>query len=149
MSYPLDVYHKTKHVRKLKTEIKILSKELIKELDNWKDLKPVRGLIEDFFKAAKGAFGLGVFHSYTEKSMQKNIYLCLLLTALIVQTGFKTKLQQLAEGIIDGRPPKKKTKPKNKDKTKNHHKTTAPYKNKQKELSITMKEPQKTLEFFL
>ena len=91
MKYPLDVYHKTKHARKLKTEIKILSKELIKELDNWKDLKPVRGLIEDFFKAAKGAFGLCVFHSYTEKSMQKNIYLCLLLTALIVQTGFKTK----------------------------------------------------------
>ena len=32
--------------------------------------------------------------------MYKNIYLCLLLTAIVVQTGFKTKtqLQQLAEG---------------------------------------------------
>ena len=35
MKYPLDVYHKTKHARKLKTEIEILSKELIKLLSNW------------------------------------------------------------------------------------------------------------------
>ena len=81
MSYPLDVYHKTKHAKKLKTEIEILSKELIKELDNWKDLKPIRGLIEDFFKAAKGAFGLGVFHSYTEKSMQKKHLLMLIINS--------------------------------------------------------------------
>ena len=33
MNYPLDVYHKTKHAKKLKT-LEILSKELIKELDN-------------------------------------------------------------------------------------------------------------------
>ena len=39
----------------------------------------VRGVIEDFFKAAKEAFGLGKFHSFTNKSMYKNIYLCLLL----------------------------------------------------------------------
>ncbi|WP_296789771.1 hypothetical protein [uncultured Methanobrevibacter sp.] len=61
------------------------------KLKNWKDYKPIRGIIEDFFKAAKGAFGLGKFHSFTDKSMYKNIYLCLLLTAIVVQTGFKTK----------------------------------------------------------
>ena len=48
-------------------------------------------MIEDFFKAAKGAFELGKFHSFTDKSMYKNIYLCPLLTTLVVQTGFKTK----------------------------------------------------------
>jgi len=42
--------------------------------------------------------------------MYKNIYLCLLLTTIVVQTGFKTKtqLQQLAEGKIEFQPPKKK-----------------------------------------
>ena len=61
----------------------------------------------------------------------------------------KAKRPTTREGIIDGRPLKKKTKSKNKDKTKNHHKTTAPYKKEQKELSITMKEPQKNTGIFL
>ena len=34
---------------------------------------------------------LGKFHSFTDKSMYKNIYLCWLLTTIAVQTGFKTK----------------------------------------------------------
>ncbi len=70
------------------------------KLENWKEYKATRGIVEDFFKAAKIAFGLGKFHSFTDKSMFKNIYLCLLLTSIIVQCGFKTKtqLQQLAEG---------------------------------------------------
>jgi len=81
---------------------------LLIKLENWKEYKPTRGIIEDFFKAAKGAFGLGKFHSYTDKSMYKNIYLCLLLTAIVVQCGFKSKtqLQQLAEGKIDFTPQK-------------------------------------------
>ena len=41
--------------------------------------------------------------------MYKNIYLCLLLTAIVVQCGFKTKtqLKQLTEGKINFKPPKK------------------------------------------
>lgn len=150
LNYSLDVFHKTNKAKLLKTQIKELYKDLIEELDNWKDLKPIRGIIEDFFKAAKGAFGLDVFHSFTEKSMHKNIYLCLLLTSLVVQYGFKTKrkLQQLSEGIIDGRPPKNKTKTKNKDNSKNHAKEKAPYKTEQEELLIMGKEEQKSLEFF-
>ena len=50
-------------------------------------------IIEDFFKVAKKAFGLGKFHSYTEKSMVKNILLALLLTTLIIQQGLKSKTQ--------------------------------------------------------
>ena len=63
--------------------------------------------------------------------MHKNMYLCLLLTALVVQNGYntKTKLQQLAEGIIDERPPKNKNKIKNKENIKNNTKEEAPYKN--------------------
>ena len=76
-----------------------ISSILYKELRNWKELKPIRGIIEDFFKVAKDAFGLGEFHSYSVESMSRKIYLCLLLTTLIVQQGYKTKtqLQRLAE----------------------------------------------------
>ena len=42
-----------------------MSTILFEKLKNWKDLKPIRGLIEDFFKVAKDAFGLGEFHSFT------------------------------------------------------------------------------------
>ena len=75
---------------------------LFEKLKNWKDLKPIRCLIEDFFKVAKDAFGLGEFHSYTVESMSRKIYLCLLLTTLIINQGFntKTKLQKLAEGNV-------------------------------------------------
>ena len=50
--------------------------------------------------------------------MHKNIYLCLLLTALVVQEGYKTKthLQQLAEGNIPLEITKKKKKQKNRRK---------------------------------
>ncbi len=87
-----------KDINKEKKLINSLNKILLYKLDNWKDLKPIRGLIEDFFKSAKGAFNLGEFHSYTIESMHKNIYLCLLLTSLVVQQVYKTKtlLQQLA-----------------------------------------------------
>ena len=110
MSYSLMIYKNKQEIIENKKLTKHLQKLLLIKLENWKEYKPIRGIIEDFFKAAKGAFGLGKFHSFTNKSMYKNIYLCLLLTTIVVQTGFKTKtqLQQLAEGKIEFQPPKKK-----------------------------------------
>ena len=110
MSYSLMIYKDKPKIGENKKLTKHLQKLLLIKLENWKEYKPIRGIIEDFFKAAKGAFGLGKFHSFTDKSMYKNIYLCLLLTTIVVQTGFKTKtqLQQLAEGKIEFQPPKKK-----------------------------------------
>ena len=69
----------------------LIASTLYKKLRNLKELKPIHGIIEDFFKVAKDAFGLGEFHSYTVESMSRKIYLCLLLTALIVQQGYKIK----------------------------------------------------------
>ena len=56
--------------------------------------------------------------------MRKNIYLCLLLSALVVQQGFKTKtqLQKLSEGTIDyntTEPEKTRKSKKLKEKTEN------------------------------
>ena len=108
MSTRLDIFKDKKTLKESKALYLKLTRKLYSYLENWKDLKPIRGIIEDFFKVGKDAFGLGKFHSYTQKSMRKNIYLCILLTAIVVQQGFntKTKLQQLAEGRIDKKPVK-------------------------------------------
>ena len=121
MSTRLDIFKDKNTLEAAKKLYLELTTKLYKYLENWKDLKPIRGIIEDFFKVGKDAFGLGKFHSYTQKSMRKNIYLCILLTAIVVQQGFntKTKLQQLAEGRIDKKPIKsRKAKKLKKDKEK-------------------------------
>lgn len=121
MSTRLDIFKDKNTLEAAKKLYLELTTKLYKYLENWKDLKPIRGIIEDFFKVGKDAFGLGKFHSYTQKSMRKNIYLCILLTAIVVQQGFntKTKLQQLAEGRIDKKPIKsRKAKKSKKDKEK-------------------------------
>lgn len=104
-------------------------------------------IIEDFFKVAKDAFGLGEFHSYTVESMSRKIYLCLLLTALIVQQGYKTKtqLQKLAEGNVVQNTPISKKSNKKKNNTKKDKKSGAPLKTKQQEREINKKEEQISL----
>ena len=148
LSYPLDVYNSTSDLEKMKEKIHEITNQIVEILKNWKDLKPERGIIEDFFKVAKKAFGLGKFHSYTEKSMIKNILLGLLLTTLVIQQGFKTKtqLQRLSEGYIDFEEPKtdKKSKDNDVEKTddKNKDKTLKPG---QQELEIEIQEQPTTL----
>ena len=147
MSYPMEVFSKNKKAKELKKDIDSIASILYKELRNWKDLKPIRGIIEDFFKVAKDAFGLGEFHSYTMESMSRKIYLCLLLTTLIVQQGYKTKtqLQRLAEGnVLQDTPVSKKTN-KKKDKSKKDKKSQAPSNTGQQKLVISAKKEQKTL----
>ena len=126
MSYPLDIYHENKDTELLKNKFNALCSKLYDLLENWDDLKPERGIIEDFFKVAKDAFGLGKFHSYTVESMSRNIYLCLLLTSLVVQQGYKTKtaLQRLAEGdVTQDTPVKKKSNKKKKSEDDSNNET--------------------------
>ena len=147
MSYPMEVFSKNKNYEDLKKDIDSIASILYQELRNWKELKPIRGIIEDFFKVAKDAFGLGEFHSYTVESMSRKIYLCLLLTTLIVQQGYKTKteLQRLAEGnIVQNTPVSKKTN-KQKNNSKKDKKSKAPSKTGQQELVISKKEEQISL----
>ena len=147
MSYPIEVFSKNKKSKELKKDINTISSILYYKLRNWKDLKPVRGIIEDFFKVAKDAFGLGEFHSYTIESMSRKIYLCLLLTALIIQQGYKTKtqMQQLSEGnVIQKTGISKKTNKKN-NKNKKDKKSKAPLKTEQQQLKTHPKEEQISL----
>ena len=150
MSYPIEVFSRNKKAKELKKDIDSIASILFNKLQNWKDLKPVRGIIEDFFKVAKDAFGLGEFHSYTVESMSRKIYLCLLLTALIVQQGYKTKtqLQRLAEGNIVQNTPVSKKSNKTKSNNKKDKKSETPLKIGQQELEIGPKEKQTTLQKF-
>ena len=150
MSYPIEVFSRNKKAKELKKDIDSIASILFNKLQNWKDLKPIRGIIEDFFKVAKDAFGLGEFHSYTVESMSRKIYLCLLLTALIVQQGYKTKtqLQRLAEGNIVQNTPVSKKSNKTKSNNKKDKKSETPLKIGQQELEIGPKEKQTTLQKF-
>ena len=147
MSYPMEVFSRNKKSKDLKKDIDSIASILYQKLQNWKELKPIRGIIEDFFKVAKDAFGLGEFHSYTVESMSRKIYLCLLLTTLIVQQGYKTKtqLQRLAEGNVVQDTPVSKKGNKKKNKNKNNEKSEAPLKTEQQELEISKKEEQISL----
>ena len=124
-------------------EMTALVDTTIAELKNLDDLKTERGIIEDFFKVAKDAFGLGKFHSYTEKSMVKNILLGFLLTTMVVQCGFKTKtqLQRLSEGYVDLQPPKIDKKKQKEEKNKNtEEKSETEIKESQQTLNMKIKE---------
>ena len=92
----------------IKEKLSALATCLIEILREWEELKPERGIIENFFKVAKNTFNLDKFHSYTDKSLMKNILLTLLLTTIVVQYGFKTKtpLKRLRESYIDFEPHK-------------------------------------------
>ena len=150
MSYPLTIYKNKNKFGENKKLIEHLERLLLTKLENWKEYKPTRGIIEDFFKAAKGAFGLGKFHSYTDKSMYKNIYLCLLLTAIVVQCGFKTKtqLQQLAEGKIDFTLPKNKKSKSIKKEKETEQKYKTPCKIEQQTLELNETKELTTLDSF-
>jgi hypothetical protein len=99
LSYPLQVFKKTKKVLAQKQFYNNLKIELFKKLDDWKKFKPIRGKIEDFFKLLKQRLNMREIHKYTPKSVTKTVYLNVFLGALIVSQGFysKTAIQQLSE----------------------------------------------------
>ena len=99
LSYPLQVFKKTKKVLAQKQFYNNLKIELFKKLDDWKKFKPIRGKIEDFFKLLKQGLNMREIHKYTPKSVVKTVYLNVFLGALIISQGFysKTAIQQLSE----------------------------------------------------
>ena len=99
LSYPLQVFKKTKKVLAQKQFYNNLKIELFKKLDDWKKFKPIRGKIEDFFKLLKQGLNMKEIHKYTPKSVAKTVYLNVFLGALIISQGFysKTAIQQLSE----------------------------------------------------
>ena len=99
LSYPLQIFERTKKLLAEKQFYNNLKIDLFKKLDNWKKFKPIRGKIEDFFKLLKQGLNMREIHKYTPKSVAKTVYLNVFLGALIISQGFysKTAIQQLSE----------------------------------------------------
>ena len=56
----MEIYSKNKKITRVKKkDINSISSILYQKLRNWKDLKPIREIIEDFIKVTKDAFELG------------------------------------------------------------------------------------------
>lgn len=53
ISYPLESFNQTDKAEELKSEIKAIGKTLINKLKNWKEYKPIRGIIRRFFQSRK------------------------------------------------------------------------------------------------
>jgi len=98
LTYPLSLFNRP-HPEKGKKFFNRLAKDLINIIDNWKEYRPIRGMIEDIFKLAKNAFSLRKLHRYTERSVVKIICLNVLLVGVVVSLGFNSKeeLQRIAE----------------------------------------------------
>ena len=150
MSTSLDIFYDKTTLKDNKNLFLKLTTTLYDKLKNWKELKPTRGIIEDFFKVCKDAFGLGEFHSYTQSSMRRNIYLCILLSTLVIQQGFdtKTKLQQLAEGRIDLEPIKSRKSKKSKENNETNENQEVGEKTDEQTTLIIKKEEQSALDLF-
>ena len=67
----MQTFKKTKKIITEKRFYDNLKHELLKKLDNWKKLKPIRGKIEDFFKLLKQGLNMREIHKYTPKSVEK------------------------------------------------------------------------------
>ena len=98
LTYLLSIFNRP-HPDKEKKFFNHLANDLINILDNWKEYRPIRGMIEDIFKLAKDAFSLRKLHRYTERLVGKIICLNVLLVGVVVSLGFNSKeeLQRMAE----------------------------------------------------
>ena len=99
LHYPLELFKKNKRNIQIKKILKKATTQLIILIKNWKQFKPIRGYIEDFFKVCKQAFNMHKIHKYTINSFTKDIYLRVLLITLAVNQTSKTKtaLQKLSQ----------------------------------------------------
>ncbi len=99
LTYPLQVFKDKKTEKKSKKLYNTLKNVLIQKIENWKQYKPIRGKIEDFFKLCKSGLSLKKLHKYTPESAQRTTILTVFLAGLLTTTGYNTKtsLQKLSE----------------------------------------------------
>lgn len=98
MNYPLSIFSSHQY-RKKQQEYRDLVQELREKVNNWEKYPPIRSIIEDLFKVAKGTFALHNLHRYSGISVTKFVALNVLLLGAVVTAGVnqKTRLQRLAE----------------------------------------------------
>jgi hypothetical protein len=99
LTYPLQVFRDKKQEAKARKLYNMLKVVLFEKIKNWKQFKPIRGKIEDFFKLCKSGLKLKKLHKYTPESAKRTTILIVFLAGLITTLGYnsKTDLQKLSE----------------------------------------------------
>lgn len=99
LSYPLDCFNKNTSKYKNKSFYKRLVRDFKRKITNWKRLKPIRGMIEDWNKLTKEAFSMKKIHRFTYRSVVKYVSLNALLAGIITLLGYNSKkaIQCLSE----------------------------------------------------
>ena len=100
ISYPLEVFNgRPAYVEEKKRFYDSLVHGFKEKITRWRDFKPIRSIIEDFFKLAKNSFAISRMHRYTMRSVKKAVAFNVLLTGAVTSHGFNSKedLQRLAE----------------------------------------------------
>jgi len=99
LNYPLSSFKGSKIKKNVKKLYERLVSEFKSKISNWKRLKHVRGLIEDWNKLTKKALNMDKIHSYTQSSVTKYVAINALLAALIILQGYNSKkaIQHLSE----------------------------------------------------
>jgi hypothetical protein len=99
LSYPLNIFDSKRNTENEKKLFKRLVTKFKSLIKNWKELRPIRSLIEDTFKLAKKACNMENLHRYTMRSVKKYCSLAVFLTGIVIAFSISDKkmLQRLAE----------------------------------------------------
>jgi len=99
LSYPLNIFDSKRNTEKEKKLYKRLVTKFKSLIKNWKELRPIRSLIEDTFKLAKKACNMETLHRYTMRSVKKYCSLAVSLAGAVIAlcVSDKKALQRLAE----------------------------------------------------
>ena len=79
MSYPMEVFSRNKKAKNLKKDIDSIASILYKELQNWKDLKPIRGNNRRFFQSSKRCIRIRwIPQLHSRIHEQKNLFMLII-----------------------------------------------------------------------
>ncbi len=99
LNYPLNCFKGSTIKKNVKKLYERLVSEFKLKITNWKRLKHVRGLVEDWNKLTKKTLNMDKIHRYTRLSVTKYVAINALLAALIILQGYNSKeaIQHLSE----------------------------------------------------
>ena len=84
LCYPLNIFDSKRNTENEKKLFKRLVAKFKSLIKNWKELRPIRSLIEDAFKLAKKACNMENLHRYTMRSVKKYCSLAVFLTGAVI-----------------------------------------------------------------
>ncbi|TFH47386.1 MAG: IS4/IS5 family transposase [ANME-2 cluster archaeon] len=99
LSYPLVIFDSKKDTEIEKRIYEKLVSKFKSLIKSWRELRPIKSMIEDVFKLAKNSYSMAKLHRYTMSSVKKHCSLNVLLIGMTISAGIQDKkaLQRLSE----------------------------------------------------